>query len=105
MKTRILLSILFALTFALNAGAQQKKVITKAEDLPKHSYVLPSNNAETIIRDKEMIMDLAMKMKKDVENDLNTYDIQDNATLSNYYGLLQLIYILEGDYAESLELI
>lgn len=83
------------------AEAQEKTVITKAEDLPKHSYQLKTKNAETLINSKESILELATQVKKDLLADLEKYDINENATLRRYYRTLMTISILEGDYEKA----
>ncbi len=85
--------------------AQEKKVITKAEDLPTHSYALKNKNAVEVIQDKEAILELAAMVKKDLLSDFEEYDIQENATLRDYYSTLRIISFLEGDTKAALDYI
>ena len=64
MKTLITVLVL---SLSLNfAWAQQKTVITKAEDLPKHSYELKNKDALAIIQSKDKTLELALLVKKDL---------------------------------------
>jgi len=103
MKMRNLLLFGTIVMCFVRVWAQEKKVITKAEDLPKHSYSLKNKDAIGIIKDKEYILALAARVKKDLLNDLETYDIRENATLREYYGNLRTIHILEGAYDLALD--
>ncbi len=104
MKQTITLLLFLLLTGNL-VLAQNKTVITKAEELPKHSYVVKNKNAVEIIKNKETILDLASKVKKDLLADLEKFDIQENATLRNYYSNLRVISIIEGDTKSALSYI
>lgn len=85
--------------------AQEKTVITKAEDLPKHSYQLKNKDAVAVVESRESILQLAAMVKKDLLADLEQYDIRENASLRDYYGSLRTISILEGDYQKALKYI
>jgi subtilisin family serine protease len=99
---------LFILFLAVNfvfAYGQQKIKIEKAEDLPKHNYQLANTNLSELINDDVLISDLAAKVKKDLENDLDTYEFSDPSILKEYYGDLSIIAMLEGDYNAALKYI
>ena len=100
MKHFIKLLLVFNLSVNLSV-AQDKIVITKAEDLPKHSYELQNKDALSIVKSKASILELAARVKEDLLTDLEKYDIQENATLRDYYGSLRIISILEGDYKKA----
>ena len=85
--------------------AQDKIVILKAEDLPKHSYELKNKDVVAIVQNKESIFELAAMVKKNLLADLNKYDIKQRATLRDYYYSLRVISVLEGDYVKALEYI
>ena len=84
------------------ASAQEKKVITKAEDLPQHSYTLENRDVLSFVQNKQEALKMAAMVKSDLLADLQNYDIQENASLRNYYGNLGMINILEGNYKEAL---
>ncbi|WP_370476644.1 S8 family serine peptidase [Tamlana flava] len=104
MKNYVILSVMLISSLRF-VNAQDKIVVTKAEDLPKHSYVLENKDALAIVKNKENIMDLAAMIKNDLLADLGKYDIKENATLRGYYGKLRNISILEGDYNKAIEYI
>ena len=100
------INLILALSLSLNfVKAQDKSVILKAEDLPKHSYELENKDAVAIVKNKGNILELAAMVKKDLLADLEKYDIKENATQREYYGNLRFISIIEGDYKKALEYI
>lgn len=102
---KILLSVIFiSLNFNF-LSAQEKQIITKAEDLPKHSYNLIKRDAVAIVNSKEDILEIAKMLKENLESDLEKYDIRDNSSLKSYYSILRRISILEGDYQKALDYI
>ncbi|WP_289055840.1 S8 family serine peptidase [Carboxylicivirga marina] len=90
---------------AFSAFAQQKIVVTKAEDLPKHTYELQINDAVTFIQDEKNVLDLAALIKHDLLNDLDTYEIKDKSSLNGIYSKLRVIAVLEKDYVAALKYI
>lgn len=82
--------------------AQDKIIITKAEELPKHSYELHNRDALDIVNSRDQILELASRVKKDLLADLEKYDIKENATLRDFYGNLSTISQLEDDYSKTL---
>ena len=55
---------------------KDKIIITKAENLPKHSYELEQKDALTLVQNKENILELAAMVKKNLLADLEKYDIR-----------------------------
>jgi subtilisin family serine protease len=103
MKRALFLTILFVLFAITRTSAQERQVITKAEDLPKHSYTLEPRNARAFVKDKEKVLALARQMKQHLESDLASYDIQDRSTLKGYYLTLSMICQLEGHPQQALD--
>ena len=85
--------------------AQDKTVITKAEDLPKHSYKLENKDALAIVQSHEKVHELAAMVKENLLADLEKYDIKENATLRDYYENLSIISMIEGNYSEAMNYI
>ena len=85
--------------------AQEKIAITKAEDLPKHSYDLNDKDAVATVKSKAKTLELVGMVKKNLLADLAKYDIQENAALREYYGDLMIMSFIEGDDAKALEYI
>ena len=105
MKIKLLNAVLGLLLFSNLIIAQGKIVISSAEDLPKHSYVLENRNALETVQSDKAIGTIAKMLKTDLEADLNKYDIQDNASLKEYYTTLRYISIIDGDYDKAIEYI
>ncbi len=96
-------TIVYALILSLNiAFAQDKIVVESADDLPRLSYATEFVPSEAVL-DKDAVLELALPYKKDIEEILETYDIQDKATLKGYLGTLRDIALIQGDYDTALE--
>lgn len=105
MKIKYLSSV-FALFLIINLiNAQEKVVVTSAEDLPKHSYKLENRNALEIVQSKENITEIAEIIKADMDADMQNYDIQDNSALKEYYTTYRFISMIEGDYEKAIKYI
>lgn len=103
--TLILIGVFCVTTLAITPDlslAQEKKKATKADDLPRHTYPVTNKPSEIIASD-EMFNELAGRVKKDILEVLDTFDIEDKSTLQGYYNTLQAILFLEGDYQASFE--
>jgi hypothetical protein len=88
------------LAFVQPVFAQEKIPVKSADDLPRISYeagALPS----VMISDLAAVGELAAKLKADLLSILETYDIQDKATLKGYLSDLRNIATLEGQYAKA----
>jgi subtilisin family serine protease len=82
-------------------GQQAKKKIENAEQLPVHSYAAPGK-ASALLTDDAAFKLFIAALQKDLENDLQSYDIEDNTTLKKCYGPLMQIAILQGRYDDAL---
>ncbi|MEO0553744.1 MAG: S8 family serine peptidase [Bacteroidota bacterium] len=101
MKPFIHLTLIFLLPSGI-INAQEKEIITKAEDLPKHSYAIEIKDAQSFVEDDEAILNISKLVKNDLLEDLEKFDIRENATLREYYGKLCMLYIIESNYTEAL---
>ncbi len=99
------LSIRFALSaflllaagaFVISSAAEKIK-ITKLDDLPRYTYHI-NGKAVDFLKDDAAVMKLADEVKRDLEKDLATYDIEDKTTVQGYYSSLGTIALLKGDY-------
>ncbi len=93
----ILLSFLLGLVTSLQA--QQKIKITKADELPRRTIALTGKVKEIYANDA-LLKSIADQVYSNALSDLNTFDIQDKATLSGYYGVLMLIDYKRANYDE-----
>ncbi len=105
MKIKMLSAIMALFLFGNLVTAQEKIVISTAEDLPKHSYQLENRSASDNVQSEEAIEKIAAMIKVDIEADLEKYDIKDRASLKMYYTILRFISIIEEDYKKALDYI
>ena len=83
--------------------AAQKPVVTKADQLPVHTYVV-TQPASKLVRDDAAMLALAKAARRDLENDLQSYDIRDVTTRRDAFASLSTIALLEGRYDDALRL-
>ncbi|MBU0509915.1 S8 family serine peptidase [bacterium] len=99
LTTRGVLSVLVILVagaFVLCAAADKIK-ITKLDDLPRYTYKIEGTAVE-FLRNDAAVMKLADEIKRDLEKDLATYDIEDKTTVQGYYSTLGTIALLKEDF-------
>jgi Subtilase family len=82
-------------------GQQAKKKIENAEQLPVYSYAVPGK-ASALLTAAAAFKVFIAALEKDLENDLENYDIEDKTTLKKYSGSLLQIAILQGRYSDAL---
>ncbi len=80
----------------------QKIKIEKLDDLPRHTYKLDVKAVELFDND-EALMKLAHALQKDLEDDLEKYEITDKTTLKDYYVNLGAIAMLDKRYDDYLK--
>jgi subtilisin family serine protease len=99
---RLALAALTAL-LPLSAAAE-RTVIEKKDDLPRHSYQvdLPVT-ALYAPENRDALLALAAAVREDVAGDLERFDIRDDSTVQDYYGMLGSVAIAEGDWARYLD--
>ncbi|MFH1746827.1 MAG: S8 family serine peptidase [Planctomycetota bacterium] len=71
--------------------------IEKLDDLPQHTYPYRGQLAE-LVKSRIQVLELASKMRADVEADLAQYEIGDATTLQRMYSTLVTIDLLEKNY-------
>ncbi|MBD3166017.1 S8 family serine peptidase, partial [bacterium] len=97
MRYRAALAAVLILLVAFAAPAKEKIKIEKLDDLPRHTYTIDMPAVE-LLGDEKALMQLAAEVKKDLEADLDTYEIDDATTMKGYYHNLGTIALIEGDY-------
>lgn len=100
-QTRLISVALICCAAVSTLGQQAKKKIENAEQLPVHSYSVPGK-ASVLLTDDAAFTVFVAALRKDLENDLQGYDIEDKTTLKKYYGPLMQISILQGRYDDAL---
>ncbi|MEL4177242.1 S8 family serine peptidase [Roseateles sp. PN1] len=82
---------------AASAGARQ--VITRADQLPRHTHTLAKLPSEMLAAPLQELQPLGAKLEAELLADLAAFDIQDPATLREFYGALASLAQLRGDWA------
>jgi len=102
-----LFSILTAIVLlSMQAFAAERPVIEKKDDLPRHSYQLDVGVTDLYLpANRDRLLALATKIRKDIQGDLAQYDIRDDNTVQDFYSLLGSIAILEGRWQDYLDLL
>jgi len=98
------LSFVLILTLTLTGAnqAQDKKKITKLDDLPRYTYEIDVKASELLVSENEFNA-LAKEVKKNILSTLDEYDVEDKTTLKGYYATLRNIDMLEGNYESAIE--
>ncbi len=90
------------------AGNSQgdKPVITRQDDLPRHSYQLTTTVADLYLpKNRPVLLQLARAVEADILQDLADYDIRDNNTVQRYYSVLGTVAILQNRWQDYLEIL
>ena len=80
------------------APATAKKIITRAEDLPRREYALPRLPSALVEGPVAELVPLAEQLDADIAADLAEFDIQDTATLRGMTGTRLQIAMLKGEW-------
>jgi hypothetical protein len=99
----IWIGCVFVLAGLQSADAGKIK-IEKQDDLPRYTYKI-NVKAVDLLDDDAALMKLAAEVKKDLENDMEKYEIDDKTTLQAYYADLGIVALLENDYDTYLSLL
>jgi hypothetical protein len=81
------------------SGAAAKTPITRADQLPRRTHVLPKLPSELLEGPLSELMPLADALERDMLSDLARFDIQDQATLRGHATTRMAIAALRGDWA------
>lgn len=86
------------------AQQQAKVIITKADDLPRRSVTF-QGKARQILDDKAQLDQLVVDLVRNLQDDLNKFDIQDRATQKAYLEALLACLIYQEKYEEVLAML
>lgn len=92
-----LVVVLVACVLGTAGQAADKIPVTKQDDLPRHTYTISVPAAE-FVASTGALSTLAVEVKADLLDDLERYDIRDEATLSGFYRSLTMLSAITGDY-------
>jgi hypothetical protein len=102
---RMLLALtLLGLLASASVHAQDKVKVAKLDDLPRHGYRV-TGKAIDLLKSDAAFASFAAKVRKDIESDLATYEIEDKATLKNMLTPLMLLDLLDGKDDQALEVL
>ena len=83
-----------------------KPVITRKDDLPRHTYQLDLKVVDLYLpENRATLTALADAVEADILADLSTYDIQDDKTVQEYYAVLGSVALLEERWQDYLDLL
>ncbi len=101
--TVLIVTILLLTTFASasqkDTAPVKKKAVTSIDQLPRHTYDSTAPVKELINNDA-LFAAFAAKVRHDVEQDLENYEIEDTSTLKKFYGVLLNLDVLDNNYAK-----
>ncbi len=99
-------ALLWAVAPALRADTPPavKKTVLTADDLPRHTYKV-TEAPSVILNDEAAIAALAAEVGRDIDADLQSYDIKDRTTLQGYKSTQLALSMLGNDYDTSERLI
>lgn len=87
------------LLIASDLAAQSRTVIEKKDDLPRHRYRLPVAATKLYApENRGALRALGAEIRRDLEADLAAYEIRDDNTIQEFYGVLGSIALLEEDW-------
>jgi hypothetical protein len=105
MSYRCLLSCAAVLALVQTLPAQtEKKKVEKADDLPRHTYKVGEAPSALLLDDAPFAA-LASAVRKDLDDDLAAYDVEDHTTLQAFTGTELAQAMLDRDYAGTLGLV
>ncbi|MEZ5503765.1 MAG: S8 family serine peptidase [Halioglobus sp.] len=86
---------------AAQQQATGKPVITRKDDLPRHSYQLDVKVTDLYLpENRPALLALANAVAADIEADLASYDIRDDNTVQDYYAVLGAVAALENRWQD-----
>ena len=91
---------------AAGQARADKPVITRKDDLPRHSYQLDLKVTDLYLpENRAALLSLARTLQADILADLAAWDIRDDKTVQEYYGVLGSVAMLENRWQDYLDLL
>ena len=94
--------LILALTITGLNQAQEKKKITKLDDLPRFTYSIDIKASELLVSENEFNA-LAKEVRENILNTLNEYEIDDKTAIKGFYFTLRNLDMLEGNYESAVK--
>jgi subtilisin family serine protease len=98
------LVLILTITFTGFNQAQDKKKISKLDDLPRYTYATDIKASVLLVSENEF-NSLSTEVRRDIQNTLNEYEIEDKTTLKGYYSTLRNLDMLEGNFESAMQYI
>ena len=99
-RTCSLTILILAAATAFSAGAQERKRVERAADLPRFSYPVTAN-VEQLVRDDAAFANFAKSVRRDIESTLAQYEIADKSVERQQLNVLAALDYLEGRYDDA----
>ena len=88
------------------AQSDDKPLITRKDDLPRHSYQLDLPVTDLYLpQNRAALLALARAVEADILADLETYEITDDSTVQDYYAVLGSVALLENRWQDYLDIL
>ena len=102
----ISLGVLGCSSEVTSSPAQDRPLISKKDDLPRHSYSIGMQAVDLYLpENRASLMALAAQLRADIESDLASYNIQDANTLQGFYADLGSVALMEKRWQDYLDLL
>ena len=88
----------------MRVSRQDKKKITKLDDLPRYTYPIDIKASELLVSESEF-NSFSKQVRKNIQNTLDEYEIEDKTTLKGYYATLRNLDMLEGNFESAMDYI
>ena len=102
MKSALLTTILTLALASLLLCADERQLITSADELPVRSYTVGAAPS-ALLDDDEALLALAHQLERDLLDDLQHYRFEDRSETRRYYQTLAFIAMLDGRDDQALE--
>ena len=99
-RTCSLTILILAAATAFSAGAQERKRVERAADLPRFSYPV-TGNVEQLVREDAAFANFAKSVRRDIESTLAQYEIADKSVERQQLNVLAALDYLEGRYDDA----
>ena len=86
-------------------AAQERKVVTSADQLPRHEYLIPMLPSAMVTAPGDSVQPVFDALDKDMAHDLETLDIRDRATRTGMQMTRAAIAMHRGDYAAARQML
>ncbi len=101
MKRSLLFVVVCTFVLSTTVYGQPEKKITNVDDIPRFTYDV-SNTVIELVTSEEAFTPLAKQVRADIENLIETYEIDDKTTFKSFLNTLVLLDMLDENYDAAL---